>query len=48
MLFRSDAVAAILGAIEAGRLGRAVTREEMLALRVTAAHDDIDRAIGLA
>lgn len=42
------AVAAILGAIESEGTGRPATRDEMLAGRLTAAQDDIDRAIGLA
>ena len=42
------AAAAILGAIESEGAGRPVTRDELLAGSLTAAQDDIDRAIGLA
>jgi hypothetical protein len=42
------AVAAILGAIESGVSGRAVSRDEVVGGTVRAAQDDIDRALGLA
>jgi predicted dehydrogenase len=44
----TDAVAAILGAIESEALGRAVKRKEVLTGAVAGAQADIDRAIGLA
>jgi predicted dehydrogenase len=44
----TDAVAAILGAIESEALGRAVGRAELLAGSIAGAQADIDRAIGLA
>ena len=41
------AVAALLGAYESGRLGRAVTMDEMLSGRVSAYQDELDHAMGL-
>ena len=41
------AVAAVLAAFESGLAGRPVTMAEMLAGKVTAYQDDIDRGLGL-
>lgn len=43
----TTAVAAILGAYESGRLGRAVTLDELLDGSVADAQGDIDMALGL-
>ena len=43
----TTAVAAILGAYESGRIGRAVTLDELLSGDVAATQADIDIALGL-
>ena len=43
----TTAVAAILGAYESGRLGRAVTLDELLSGDIAATQVDIDIALGL-